>query len=356
MHHTVKHHHTPSVPEFRTDHHASVPAPGGGVPDTMPSVRPADAHRVQPDDVLIRGYRRTAENSYALDIDWAGRHVFFEPALGSVHHHMLIAQTLRQIGLSLAHTEFKISSAHQFLMSGMSYSADPRLSTDLSPVRAEAVCTWTGRNGIRIAITLEQHGTVFVRSGSGFSWVSDRVYRRLRGSHLTARPGAMPAPVGAAAAGRRAADEVVLGATDRPHRWELIADTGNPALMDHPVDHVPGLVIMEASQQAAHAVVAGAGARSWCPLTTDMRTSRYVEFDAPCWLDAREVPLPDTSLSGAPDAGGPPDVAGSPDVGGAPDVAGAPDRIAVEVTGTQRGQVVFRSLVVGLTAPVAVPG
>ncbi|MFD6532608.1 ScbA/BarX family gamma-butyrolactone biosynthesis protein [Streptomyces sp. NPDC060184] len=344
MHHTVKHHHAPSVPEFRTDATASVPAPGGGVPDTVPSVRPADAHRVHPDDVLIRDYHRIAENSYALDIDWAGRHVFFEPALGSVHHHMLIAQTLRQIGLSLAHTEFKISSAHQFLMSGMSYSADPRRSTDLSPIRAEAVCTWTGRNGIRIAITLEQHGSVFVRSESGFSWVSDRVYRRLRGSHLTARPGAMPAPVGAAPAGRRAADEVVLGASDHPHRWELIADTGNPALMDHPVDHVPGLVIMEASQQAAHAVVAGTGSRSWSPLTTDMRTSRYVEFDAPCWIDAREVPAPRAPLGRTPGSDG------------APGAPGAPERIAVEVTGTQHGEVVFRSLVEGVAAPVAQAG
>ncbi|MFF7365050.1 ScbA/BarX family gamma-butyrolactone biosynthesis protein [Streptomyces sp. NPDC008125] len=342
MHHTVKHHHTPSVPEFRTDGTASVPAPGRGLPGTTPPVRPADAHRVQPDDVLIRGYRRLAENTYALDIDWAGRHVFFEPALGSVHHHMLIAQTLRQIGLSLAHTEFEISSAHQFLMSGMSYSVDPRRSTDLSPIRAEAVCTWTGRNGIRIAIALEQHGSVFVRSESGFSWVSDRVYRRLRGAHLTGRPGVMPAPVGAPPVGRRAADEVVLGASGRAHHWELIADTGNPALMDHPVDHVPGLVVMEASQQAAHAVVAGTGDRSWCPLATDMRTSRYIEFDAPCWIDAREVPLPETSSGGAPDRGD------------RPDTGGAPGRIAVEVTGTQRGRVAFRSLVEGLAAPVAV--
>ncbi|MGW1464901.1 ScbA/BarX family gamma-butyrolactone biosynthesis protein [Streptomyces sp. NPDC002308] len=330
MHHTVKHHHTPPVPEFRTDGTASVPAPGRGVPGTTPSVRPADAHRVRPDDVLIRDYRRLAENRYALDIDWAGRHVFFEPALGSVHHHMLIAQTLRQIGLSLAHTEFKISSAHQFLMSGISYAADPHRPTDLSPIRAEAVCTWTARNGIRIAIALEQHGSAFVRSVSGFSWVSDRVYRRLRGSYLAARPGAGPAPAGPARAGRRAADEVVLGASGDAHRWELIADTGNPALMDHPVDHVPGLVVMEASQQAAYTVVAGAGDRSWCPLTTDMRTSRYIEFDAPCWIDAREVPLPETPLGGAP------------------------DRIAVEVTGSQRGRVAFRSLVEGLAAPVAV--
>ncbi|MCX5399743.1 ScbA/BarX family gamma-butyrolactone biosynthesis protein [Streptomyces sp. NBC_00102] len=314
-----------AVPAPGTETTVPVPAPGRGVPGNAPAVRPADAHRVQPDDVLIRGYHRLAENTYTLDVDWAGRHVFFEPALGSVHHHMLVAQTLRQIGLSLAHTEFGISSAYQFLMSGMRYSVDPRHRTDRAPVRAEAVCTVTGRRGMRIAISLEQRGRVFVTSESGFSWVSDRVYRRLRGPFLAARPGVMPSPVGGALTGRGAADEVVLGVSDRPDRWELIADTGNPALMDHPVDHVPGLVIMEASQQAAYAVVAGAGVRSWRPLTTDMRTSRYVEFDAPCWIDAREV---------------------TPD--------GAPDGVAVEVTGTQRGEVAFRSVVEGVAAPVGV--
>lgn len=332
MHDIVKVHHTPPVPAIGTDRTSPVRAPATGVPGHAPAIRPADAHRVQPDDVLIRDRHRLAENTYTLDIDWAGRHVFFEPALGSVHHHMLIAQTLRQIGLSLAHTEFEISSAHQFLMSGMSYAADPRRRTDRSPVRAEAVCTWTGRNGIRIAITLEQHGAVFVTSESGFSWVSDRVYRRLRGPFLSARPGVMPSPVGRTLVGRSAADEVVLGASDRPHRWVLIADTGNPALMDHPVDHVPGLVIMEASQQAAYATVAGTGARSWCPLSTVMVTSRYVEFDVPCWIDAREVPP------------------------AFPPLGGTPDRVAVEVTGTQRGKVAFRSVVEGVAAPVAVRG
>ncbi|WP_405457139.1 hypothetical protein OG786_09260 [Streptomyces sp. NBC_00101] len=331
MHHTVKHHHTPSAPPPATYGDTSVRAPARGAPAAAPVVGPAAAHRVQAEDVLIRGVRRLVENTYALDVDWAGRHVFFEPALGSVHHHMLIAQTLRQIGLSLAHTEFAISSAHQFLMSGMAYSAHPGRATDRSPVRAEAVCTWTGRNSLRMAITLEQRGEVVVRSESGFSWVSDRVYRRLRGAFLTARPGAMPVPVEAARAGRRAADEVVLGASDRPHHWELIADTGHPALMDHPVDHVPGLVIMEASQQAAHAVVAGPGTRSWLPLTTDMVTSRYVEFDAPCWIRAREVPPP-----------------AGPSTGG-------PGRSAVEVTGVQRGRVAFRTLVEGVSGPGARP-
>ncbi|WP_299529011.1 ScbA/BarX family gamma-butyrolactone biosynthesis protein [uncultured Streptomyces sp.] len=322
------------------------PAPGTGAPDVRTGFTAAVAHRAADRDVLVRGLRAMGDDAYTLDLDWSGPHLFFGPARGSVHHHMLIAQTLRQIGLALAHTEFAIGPSHHFLMNDLTYAVDPRHRTDLSPLRAEASCTWTARNAVRVAISLIQRGTTFLTSDSSFSWVSDRGYRRLRGPRLESRPGPRPFPVPPSATGRHTPDEVVLGPSERPHCWELIPDTGNPALIDHPVDHVPGLVIMEAVHQAAFAFIrerTGGAGTGWCPVSTAMYADRYVEFDAPCWIEARAVPpLPPGAGLTAPPASGDPGVLSGILTAGMP---------AVELTGRQRGAVVFRSVVEGVLVP-----
>lgn len=284
------------------------------------AISPAFVHRAAAKDVLVTGWQGRSDTSFSVTVDWSKQHSFFAPAKGSAHHHMLIAQTLRQVALGLTHAEFGVAvGANHFLMEELGYSADPRHRTDAAtPVRAEVEYTWTGPRGLHVQIGLQQNGRVFVTSKSRFTWVSDAVYRRLRGARLTARPGAVatPAPVAPSLVGRTAADEVVLGDIGLRDRWELIGDTGHPALIDHAVDHVPGLVLLEAAQQAAYAF---AGGRGFNPVSATIQAHRYVEFDGPCRIEARTVE------------------------------AWSPGTTAVEVVGVQRGATTFRCLVQGST-------
>ncbi|MEU2953828.1 ScbA/BarX family gamma-butyrolactone biosynthesis protein [Streptomyces xanthochromogenes] len=292
-----------------------IPAPGR--PD--PAISAAFAHRAAAEDVLVAGWRRRSDTVFSIAVDWSKQHNFFAPARGSAHHHMLIAQTLRQIGLGLTHAGLDVAAGtNHFLLDDLRYSADPRHRTDtLAPVRAEAEYTWTGRRSLRVQISLQQGGTLFVTSSSHFTWVPDGVYRRLRGDYLTARPRAWATPVEPSVVGRHSPDEVTLADTGVPHRWELISDTGHPALIDHAVDHVPGLVLLEAAQQAAYAF---AGSDGFNPLSTAIQAQRYVEFDAPCFVEARAIP------------------------------AWSPGALAVEVTGIQRGEATFRCQIQGTPA------
>ncbi|MCZ0971672.1 AfsA-related hotdog domain-containing protein [Streptomyces albulus] len=60
-------------------------------------------------------------------------------------------------------------------------------------------------------------------------------------------------------------------------------NTAHPVLFDHPVDHVPGMLMVEAARQAARAV-----APHWSlPVALDCSFARYAELDAPCWVGAR---------------------------------------------------------------------
>jgi hypothetical protein len=280
------------------------------------AISPAFAHRVADEDVLITGWEQHGDTSFSLTVDWSGPHSFFAPARGSAHPHMLIAQTLRQVGLGLVHAALGVSRSHHFLMNDLTYSLDPRRFVDAAvPLRAYARGTWTGRRSLEMRIGLQQRGGVFLTSRSRFTWVPDPVYRRLRGDRLTALPSRGAAgPVAPRVVGRARSSEVALAPGDRPASWQLIADTGHPALIDHAVDHVPGLVLLEAAQQAAYALRGDAG---FDPTAVALTAHRYVEFDAPCLLEAREVP------------------------------ATSPGAVGVEVVGLQRDAVAFRCLMQG---------
>ncbi|MFD3518845.1 AfsA-related hotdog domain-containing protein [Streptomyces sp. NPDC058653] len=64
-------------------------------------------------------------------------------------------------------------------------------------------------------------------------------------------------------------------------------DTRNKTFYDHPVDHVPGLVLIEAATQAAHTIT---GPGHPLPRTISTTYDRYVEFDSACRLDATVTP------------------------------------------------------------------
>ncbi len=125
-----------------------------------------------------------------------------------------------------------------------------------------------------------------VRADTEFCWISPAAYRRVRGDRLAGAWGEwpLPAPVEPALVGRGHASDVLLAATHVPNRWQLRNDVSNVLLFDHPVDHVPGLVLWEAAQQAAQALLAPSTS---LPVSVATTYLRYVEFDQPCLIDAR---------------------------------------------------------------------
>ncbi|MFD3860010.1 AtaL-like protein, partial [Streptomyces cyaneofuscatus] len=112
--------------------------------------------------------------------------------------------------------------------------------------------------------------------------------------------------------GRSSVRDVVLSPTNTAHQWQLRVDTTHTVLFDHPHDHVPGMVLLEAADQIARAE---AQPQAAIPVAFDTTFRRYVEFDRPCVLTAEPV---------EPDAQG---------------------RSRVLVSASQADQVVFRTTV-----------
>ncbi|MFF8278061.1 ScbA/BarX family gamma-butyrolactone biosynthesis protein [Streptomyces lateritius] len=282
---------------------------------------------------LTADWSRTDEAHFTLNAQWPRGHSFFGPVGGTHYDPMLAAETIRQVGALLAHVGFDVPLGHQFLMWELNYRVHPaRLPVGGAPaeLRLDVTCSDIRRRagrltGLRYEVVLSENGREIAGGDARYTCTSPEVYRRLRADRL-AEPLAAPAPPTAPVAprrvGRRDDFDVVLSPTERDDRWRLRVDTRHPILFDHPGDHIPGMVLLEAARQAVH-TLAPEG-RAVLPVAMDAAFHRYAEFDSPCWIETE------------------------PAVG----YPGSAERL-VRVTGRQDGEILFTSITTVANLPTA---
>ncbi|MEU8713867.1 ScbA/BarX family gamma-butyrolactone biosynthesis protein [Streptomyces sp. NPDC001414] len=250
----------------------------------------------EPDEPAVRDGARAADDAcFAVRAQWPRCHALFAPVRG-YQDPMLLIESVRQIGSLLAHAEFDVPFGHQFLMSDMSVTTEPELLVaDAVPtdVRMHTVCRDVVRRAgrlreMRYDVTVVRENGARATASAAFRCMSPDVYRRMRGERPTT--GSTPPPaLDPALVGHAGPLHVVLGepAPGTRDRWELRVDTAHPTYFDHPVDHIPGMFLLEAARQAAHARTRAPGA-----LLLGMRSEfvRYAELDAPCWITAEPEP------------------------------------------------------------------
>ncbi|GAA3195736.1 MULTISPECIES: ScbA/BarX family gamma-butyrolactone biosynthesis protein [Streptomyces] len=256
------------------------------------AVRKEFLHLSFDDSVFLTGCERRGEREFALTARWPG--FTRAGARGGVRHEPLfVAQTIRQAGLLITHAELGAPLNHAVLLRTFNFRLEPSFQPPEGvPVDLVVhVCgTERGRRGTRrpqMRMEMELTTPEGVRIGSAVSdyeWIAPAVYRRLRGSHVEAvrdQP-PLPAPVAPERVGRHDPAQVTLSPTERARRWQLRCDFANRLLYDHPVDHIPGLVLIESAHQAARLTAPA----SFVPRTVTSAFNQYVEFDAPCWIEA----------------------------------------------------------------------
>ncbi|MEU6220980.1 ScbA/BarX family gamma-butyrolactone biosynthesis protein [Streptomyces sp. NPDC047022] len=292
-------------------------------------------HRAAVSEVLLTGWEQAGPTGrhgtgptpaggdelpgFVVRAQWPRSHALFVPDYG-YQDPMLLIESVRQIGSLLAHAEFDVPFGHQFLMSDMSFDAEPAvLVADTVPTEVEmhTVCRDIVRRGrtlqeMRYDVTVLREGGARATATAAFRCMRPDVYRRLRGERPTTTDRTPPPALDPSVVRCGSTRHVVLGAPEpgRRNLWELRVDVAHPTYFDHPVDHIPGMVLIEAARQAAHAATGLPGALL-LSLSSDF--ARYAEFDAPCWIEAETAPH------------------------------GPGGELQVRVRGTQRGETVFTS-------------
>ncbi|WP_058043397.1 ScbA/BarX family gamma-butyrolactone biosynthesis protein [Streptomyces roseifaciens] len=280
------------------------------------------------DAVYLTGCEQQDATHYTVSAVWPAHTAHRIPGHGTHYETLTVAQTIRQAGLFLAHTAYAAPLDHATLLRTFSYTLNPDAAVDThraTPLHVNITATPTTRNKRTTALHLhmtvtaagsgdagdEASETVLATGETDFEWIPPMVYRRLRGAYHrppTTLPPVTP-PLPPVQVGRTTPDEVVLSPTAQPRTWQLRHTFDNTVLYDHAVDHVPGLVLIEAANQGAYTVTApvteavtagtdaatdvdpcacapdaaGTGYRPQ-PTATHTTFHRYAEFDAPITL------------------------------------------------------------------------
>ncbi|MCY0937361.1 ScbA/BarX family gamma-butyrolactone biosynthesis protein [Streptomyces sp. H34-S4] len=262
-------------------------------------------HRAALSEVFLTGWEKSGSDAFTISAQWPRSHSFYTPG-HDMHDPMLLCETIRQCGMLLSHTEYDLPLGYQICWSRLQYTLNPhamRVGTKPAELILHVTCSdiRTVRSvptSMVMHIEAVRDGSLLAVASIGFNNYSPAVYERLRAgrtdaARISESAPMPPDPVSLGVAGRQRRRDIVLSPTQERWRWQLRVDTAHPVLFDHPLDHTPGMLLLEAIRQAGHALKPSWGALM--PTSMDVSFNRYVEFDAPCWIEAERVP---------PDSGG----------------------------------------------------
>ncbi|PBC86768.1 A-factor biosynthesis hotdog domain-containing protein [Streptomyces sp. 2224.1] len=283
-------------------------------------------HRPIVDDILVTSWRRLDDSRFALTARWPHDHGYFTPVHGR-HHLILTGETIRQAGLLLCHTELGVPVGHHFILGNLVYTTHPeQLAVGGGPTRLtiDVTCSRMRLRGGTLSsghftMTIRKAGRIVATGYSDVAVASPAVYRRIRGERVAARRtlGPPPAPVPHQLTGSAMDSDVLLSPTDRSSGWELRIAPGHGAMVNPANDHIPGMLLLDAAQQAARALTAP---QAFVPYAFGTEFHRYAEHGIPCSIVARHVP------------------------------SALPSTTTVQVTGSQEGKPVFVSTLTALDA------
>jgi hypothetical protein len=231
-------------------------------------------HKRGVDQVFVTDWMRGPgnENLCTIAAQLPLVHARYSDTAAPYHDIVLLAETIRQAGIVVASEMLGVPPDRQFLLRELRVDIDPLDAARKTPdttrmtVFQDASSTIKMRPGrtlmggmmrARFSIAGQEAGICEVMG----AWVPDHVYEGMRGDKLEAdKPPPTPRDQVESNTGKRNPDNAVItplqaGGAPRAYEASLYVDTSDPTFFDHPLDHVPGLLMLEAMQQVA---VAGA--------------------------------------------------------------------------------------------------
>ncbi|GAA2273434.1 MULTISPECIES: ScbA/BarX family gamma-butyrolactone biosynthesis protein [Kitasatospora] len=265
--------------------------------DPPPSDVPSLVRKSVPAEALVTGWRQLPDGAQRVTARWPHAHAFY--AEDGRYSPLLFTETARQALALLTSGVHHVPLGHRLGMERIRIAVNPAaLRVADGPSEVDLLVRHSLVRHRRLGsaqfvshVEATRAGLQLGEAEVHYSTHPPAVYDRLRGRYADAREAfarALPPgpPVPAPRVGRGSEGDVVLTPTDSAHRWRLRLDVGHRVLFDHPHDHVPGMVLLEAAAQAAQAVVD----HPVVAVAFDTTFLRYVEFDRPCLVTAEPGP------------------------------------------------------------------
>lgn len=251
-------------------------------------------HRAAVAEVLLTDWRATDTDTFVCASQWPRGHAL-RPTGGGDFDPLLVAETIRQSGILLAHVGYAVPLGNAFLMRRLRFRYSPEqlgrdggrpLDLVVEAAIDEIQRRPRGIGGMRIDTVLQARGAQIAEGAGWLRCADSAAYLRLRRAAVPDGPGrpATVPPIDPAAVGRNDPGEVVIGAGDAEHGYRLRVPMDHPVFFDHALDHVPGMLAIEALRQASLATIGRPGATL---VAADVRFDGFLEFDRTCTVYPR---------------------------------------------------------------------
>ncbi|YCH17934.1 hypothetical protein M1E17_03185 [Arthrobacter sp. D1-29] len=214
-------------------------------------------HRRAISEVFMTDIHRVGEGRYLAAAQWPRLHPFFHSGAGA-YDTALIAESLRQATILVAHAMEGVPLGQVFLMPDMAvqslggHAGDPGTPAEVHVLLDASVSRRNahGPGAMRIKARFDVGGRAIATGTAGARLVDPESYARMRRRAGADGPSPQTKPLPAELVGHRFSHNVVLGHEGPAGSWPLHVDGSNPTFFDHPLDHVPGLLMVEAVRQA----------------------------------------------------------------------------------------------------------
>ncbi|MFF9849614.1 ScbA/BarX family gamma-butyrolactone biosynthesis protein [Streptomyces litmocidini] len=239
-------------------------------------------HRASVTEVFLTDAAVAGVDRFLVGAQLPRNHALYRPETTGQCDFMLLVETVRQAGIFLSHRYHDVPLGHHFIFKALSLRiSDPAaLRVGCGPLAVvldvKVVTPAGGRNprrfDARFDMVVEVDGRECARASAGVVVIDGVRYGRLRQRGRVAE--APPVEPGTPAYGTAASaddDRYVLrpvpAAEERARpagarEWRLHVDPTHPGYFEHPSDHVPGMLLLEAFRQAAREMTGGAALTS----------------------------------------------------------------------------------------------
>jgi 2-oxo-3-(phosphooxy)propyl 3-oxoalkanoate synthase len=212
-------------------------------------------HRTALSEVLLSDLVPTTTGFLAA-VQWPRRHHYFRTDRGAVDV-TLVAETLRQVTIAVAHVGYGVPAGQRFIMDRiqlvrLARQADELASDGLVTAEVTVVAERVTRGRLQSLQLLVRFaaGATLLASGEGWLRVlPDEVYQRIRSA--SPRSIAMERDPDSWS-GLRAPQHPrgVRLHPAGPGAWGVDVDLSHPVLFDHRLDHLPGMLVVEVCELA----------------------------------------------------------------------------------------------------------
>ncbi len=222
------------------------------------TVTRALVHRAAVCEVFLTDSVRLAEDEYLIAAQLPRVHSYYSDQIATpaVYDPLLLVEVFRQASIYTAHTFLDAAVDEKFIFNSgeMLVTDADALQIGARPGHAQIHARQAGlkhRDGVVTGSTLDMVLTVDGREAATMrttcQWMPGGAWNRMRERGRAALPPARPHQSGRrvapGAVGRISPHNVVLSETEvREHEvlTQVVVDQANPALFDHPLDHIPG--------------------------------------------------------------------------------------------------------------------